>query len=538
MGKLVKYLLGLCVVIIVAIVAAISLVDINQYNDEIVQLVEESTGRNFQIDGELGFGLSLVPTVVIEDVKFGNADWGTKPDMLSVGRLEVHVSLFPLLSKTIKVNRLILIAPEILLETDKKGKGNWVLGIQERQAKKPVEVVKEEPAALPAFAINEVHIEDAKITYKDGITGKLSRVNIHDITVEAGGFDDPMSLTVKAAYDDIPVNIEGTLGTIDQLMANKNYPIKLSTTVSDATLGLDGHIARPKDATGLDIAITFSVETLAKLSKLSGGELPDFGPVILSGKLTDIEDGYSLKSLAVKAGESDLAGEVTVLTAGKQPAFKALLTSNILDLAAFSGDGEGKQDSKKKDKDAKVFPSDPLPLDGLKSANIDLNLTAKKIQTKAATLENIKLVLTLSNGKLSIKPLNAQLAGGTLESAIVLDGSGKTAALVVNLNIKNLQPGMLPHLKDKITGSKTDVTIKANGSGKSIAEIMAGLNGNILVKAGEGQLKSEEADLATSSAFLKTYRMLNPEASGEQGSQIQCYKGWHCTYRQGYCTRN
>ena len=521
MKKLIGICLGVIVIVIIAVVIAISMVDVNQYKGDVIQLVQEKTGRQFAVDGEFKLALSLVPTVVVEGVKFGNADWGSRPDMLTVGRLEIQVSLIPLLSNTIKVDRLILIAPEMLLETDKNGKGNWVLDILGRQDKKPAEKVKTGPVALPAFAINEVYIEDAKITYRDGVTEKLSRMNIDKITMEAGGLDEPMNLKLTAAYNDIPVSVEGTLGTVTQFMTNKGYPIKLVTSVNKATLGLDGQISRPKEVAGLDLAISFQVASLAELSQLTGGKLPDFGPINLAGKLTDVEGGYSLKSLSLKAGTTDLAGDMTVLTAGKPPILKAQLESNMIDLAAFAGGEEEHQTEQKKDGVTKVFPSDPLPLDGLKSANIELTLTAKKIQTKKATLENTKLVLTLNSGKLSIKPFNTQLAGGTMESDIVLDGSGKTATLTTNLNIKNLQPGQLSHLKDKITGANTDITIKARGAGNSIAAIMSDLDGHVLLKAGKGQITGKEADPATSSVFLKTYQMLNPGASS-QGTQIIC----------------
>src|SRR4030067_2162617 len=116
MKKLIGICLGVIVIVIIAVVIAISMVDVNRYKGDVIQLVQEKTGRQFAVDGEFKLALSLVPTVVVEGVKFGNADWGSRPDMLTVGRLEIQVSLIPLLSNTIKVDRLILIAPEMLLE--------------------------------------------------------------------------------------------------------------------------------------------------------------------------------------------------------------------------------------------------------------------------------------------------------------------------------------------------------------------------------------------------------------------------------------
>jgi uncharacterized protein involved in outer membrane biogenesis len=66
-----------------------------------------------------------VPTVVVEEVKFSNTSWGSKPEMMSLKKFELKVALLPLITGNIQVNKIILIDPEFLLETNKKGTGNW-----------------------------------------------------------------------------------------------------------------------------------------------------------------------------------------------------------------------------------------------------------------------------------------------------------------------------------------------------------------------------------------------------------------------------
>ncbi len=144
MSKVIKILAGLFVVVIIGVVIVISTIDVNQYKGEISRVAEEATGRKLIIDGDIGFKLSLIPTVVIEDVKFANASWGSKPDMLSLNKFEVQVSLMPLLSGNIQVNRVMLLGPVILLETDKKGVGNWVLA-GKKSEEKPEKKYEEKP---------------------------------------------------------------------------------------------------------------------------------------------------------------------------------------------------------------------------------------------------------------------------------------------------------------------------------------------------------------------------------------------------------
>jgi len=512
MGKVIKILAGLFIVAIIGIAIVISTFDVNQYKGEITQAVVDATGRKLVIDGDIGFKISLIPTVVIEDVKFANASWGSKPEMLSLDKFEVQVSLMPLLSGTIQVNRVILLAPEILLETNKKGVGNWVLEIE--QTEKKDSPPSDSDMSLPAIVVNEVHIENARITYKDGITGKETKIVIENIETKSESFDDPLSLLVKIAYNEIPIKIEGSLGSINQLMANEKYPVDLEIDVSDAKIGLHGLVAKPMEGKGLDLELSFNVASLSNLSKLAETELPALGPISLTGKLSDGKDSYSIKGMKLQAGKTDLSGDITANLSGKRPTLSANLSSNSIDLVELSG---GEAAAKKEAKKERVFSPDPLPLEGLKSVNANVTINARQIKTSSLILKKTKIVLKLKNGNLSIKPLSTLVAGGSLNGNIGLNASGKTAVLVTDINIKGLEPSQLEYFKGKITGGKTDVTIKVKGSGKSVSQIMAGLNGKLLAKIGKGELK----DSKTKAAGADLFSMLNPSGTRE-GTLIEC----------------
>src|SRR3972149_8138415 len=120
-----KIIGGITVLLFIVLAVFISTFDINTYKPDVIALVKEKTGRDFEIVGNLKFGYSLIPTVMVDGVRFGNAQWGSKPDMARIGHFEAQVSLLPLLRGNMTVNRLVLSATDILLETSKDGKGNW-----------------------------------------------------------------------------------------------------------------------------------------------------------------------------------------------------------------------------------------------------------------------------------------------------------------------------------------------------------------------------------------------------------------------------
>ncbi len=506
-------MIALLVLVVIVIIATI---DVNQYKGQVIELVENNTHRDFDIAGEMNLAISLIPTIVVEGVSFGNADWGSQDSMMTMQRLELEVSLIPLLKRTLQVNKLILLSPDILLETNAEGKGNWALDLGKTEP--------EEPAGeLPTIVINQIVIDDARLTYKDGMTGKVTEVTVDEIRLAGSGFGDPIELAITAAYNNIPITLQGSLGSPKQVFDNENLPVSLAGALSGAEFSVNGEIAHPMEARGLDLTVSFKVDSLHTLSQLAETELPEFGPVDFRGTLMDIEGGYSVKGLSLNAGPSDLSGEISVITSTERPALTALLKSNLIDLSGMAGEEEAKQQAAK-DPNAKIFSSDPLPLDGLKAADVDVSIEATRIITDFVTLENTTLGLKLNNGKLVLTPMTSTAAGGSLSSNITLDGSsGKSASLSTQVNIKNLQPELLPKLQGQVTGAKTDMNVRLSGSGQSVAAIMAGLNGKVLVQTGEGFIKSKESDKESSSTLLKTFRNLKPGAQGEEGTQLVCY---------------
>ena len=172
MGKFIKIVAALFVVAMIGVAVVISTLDVNQYKGDLIEAVEQATGRELQIGSDLQFAVSLIPTVVIEDVKFSNASWGSKPEMLTLNKFEIEVALLPLLSGNIQVNRVIFLEPDIFLETNKNGEANWDFSSKKPEKTDPS--VSESGTPLPAITINELHIENATIHYKDGVTVELS----------------------------------------------------------------------------------------------------------------------------------------------------------------------------------------------------------------------------------------------------------------------------------------------------------------------------------------------------------------------------
>ena len=124
-----KWILGICVAVVIAVFVTAYIIassyDFNKFKPQITQLAKEYTGRELTFSGDIELGLSLFPTLVVNDVAFQNASWGSRPQMAQIKHLKAQIALLPLLGGDIHIRRLTAVNPDILIEIDKSGKSNF-----------------------------------------------------------------------------------------------------------------------------------------------------------------------------------------------------------------------------------------------------------------------------------------------------------------------------------------------------------------------------------------------------------------------------
>jgi uncharacterized protein involved in outer membrane biogenesis len=151
--------------------------DLRGLKTTLVEQIAAATGRTLTINGDVGIDLfALPPRITIDDVRVGNAPWGSRPDMIRAKRLEAELDLLPLLVGDVAVPRLRLIGVDILLETNKAGDGNWEDIANFETAAGPV--APGLPILSPVLGAGTVSVAGGTVTLKDGITGTTKTINL------------------------------------------------------------------------------------------------------------------------------------------------------------------------------------------------------------------------------------------------------------------------------------------------------------------------------------------------------------------------
>ncbi|MBT5459358.1 MAG: AsmA family protein [Rhodospirillaceae bacterium] len=527
LSTLLKGLMTLMVAVVVTAVAILYSTDFSAYKGDIETLIRDATGRELVIEGEFKPTLSLTPSVVVDRVRFSNAGWGSRKDMARIGKLRAELELLPAFFGEIRIKQVVLSGADILLETGVDGTGNWVMGPQKAE----IETAKSSAAPLiPTF--DKILIEDSRITWRDGRSGTRSTVRIDRLRAQASTLQVPVRFGLKGAYNDHPIKLDGSVGSLNKVTGGGTLPLDLTFSAGGAVGAVKGAIRKPALGQGVALRLSASGKDLAALNDLLGADLPAIGPYGLSATLSDQGRRWHFKDLQLSLGGSDLSGTLTLDPGVSPVAIVATLRSTLLREVDFRDRDatisavrpiEKRVATSGALKDERIFSDDPLSLAGLSGAHVKTSLRAKRIETSEAVLEEASAQLLLQRGNLTLRQVKATYAGGAFSGDLDLKTAAGTPEITFKVDIAKLDlakiikeaghPGLL-------TGA-VDARASLSGRGSSVRSIMAGLNGTIDVTMNGGHIDRKLLDLLGSDAF----EALSPWSSENKGIEIKCLVG-------------
>ncbi|MFQ5785495.1 MAG: AsmA family protein [Alphaproteobacteria bacterium] len=286
-----------CIVLVIAAAAGgvmyLRSIDLNEHRDLIAAQVRAVTGRDLKLAGDARLAFSLAPTVVVEDVSFANAAWGSRPAMLTARRIKARIDLLSLFSGALVIRRLLLDEPRILLETDAEGRGNWVFGPEAADETRDDTVIP---------VVRKVFISGGRLTYRDGRSGAVHDVSIDGLTAEAVGPTRSIGVYLAGAYNGKAFSAAGTLGPLARLLADDSFPVDLGIEAASAMIAVEGEIAHPLTFAGLDLVITAHGDDVTTLGALVGWDIPALGSYRFRARLRDANDGFRIDDLEAETG--------------------------------------------------------------------------------------------------------------------------------------------------------------------------------------------------------------------------------------------
>lgn len=496
----------LAVALFATVLAIVNSTDFNAYKDWVAAQVKAATGRDLVLAGNVEVGLSLTPSVTINQVSFRNAEWGSEPAMLRFEKLTAEIELLPLLSDRIVIRRVILSDADVLLETNARDEGNWAMA--------PAGAAGGGSAA-PLPHVGEVEIERLALRFRNGVTGKTTRLDIDQLTARSDGADGAITLALRAAVDGRPLAIDGTTGALRQFTAGP-LPLDLKGRLDELTFAIAGQIADPGSLDGISLDLSLASPKPVSLGAFT---LPGAGPYRLAGQLTGADGSFQLGAASGRVGESDFTGDITYRAGAERPYLGLRLASTRLRTADFglepvlSGPDKGPADGR-------AFSAEPWNVPQLDFLDADVTWSAQEFVHGPYPLTNASIALALESGRLVLNSVTGNLADGRFSAGGTLDSMQAPPPLLARLRADDVAAGPLLEtmgLDSVLTSSSANLEIEIAGPAQSLRSLMGEANGFVTFETGRGQLQNRIVRLL----FADLFNLVSFGGSGES-AQVNC----------------
>jgi len=529
MNKTVKYLLiaasSLVILVIVAIVAVTTMVDVESYKPKIEQLVTEKTGYPLTLGGKIE--LSLFPWVGLgfTDLQLGNPQGFVGKTFVHIDGFQARLKLLPLLSKKVEMSSFVIKRPEIFFERSPKGVWNWQKLTEQGTSPKSSEAAKspsagggnqgaataqegggEQSFALQSLVVGEFSISDGRVRINDLQNKQQREISDFNLQLADVSLDKPIKMTMGAAIDGKPLKVNGSIGPLgsDPGAGKTNLDLVIEA-LDTAHIQISGYLADLKSGMSYNMAVSVEPFSLKKLLSSLGQSMP-----------VTTSDPKALEKISLKA---NIAGDTKQVTLSKSNillddtsidvdlsakdfakpdlAFTVAVDSIDVDRYLPPQQAEDKQTSggatapaTPSARSASSRPAEKAGVnyDPLRKLVLKGMVKVGKIKVHGGTLSNLALDVTGKNGLFNINSLGMDLYQGKLASTGKLNVQKNIPATSLNLNLQGVQVG--PLLKDFakkeiIEGLfKADLALTLQGDNADLIKRSLSGKGDLLFKDG------------------------------------------------------
>lgn len=258
---------GFFLFVIAAALVIPSIVDWNQYKDQVRSTVHSLTGRDIQIGGNLSFRIIPSPRLSAADVRLANPEGWNSEYFLELESLDIKAAFLPLLSLELQVNSITLQGARINLERNAEGIGNWEI------------LAGEKDGGGGDLRLDYFHVENAVINYYDASTGFNETISDIDATLSANSTRGPFQGEGLLSYRGERIGFRLAL---DELYEDRRSPFSIALVLGGQEPGV----------------------------KVTGSVLFEDGAPILSGRMeaSGADLGRLINAVSHLAGGAPVAG--------------------------------------------------------------------------------------------------------------------------------------------------------------------------------------------------------------------------------------
>jgi AsmA protein len=511
LGKIIGWLVAALVALFVlGAVAFFLFFDANNFRSEISRAVENSTGRELVIEGEIGITLFPWLAVDVGRSSLGNAEgFGDEP-FASFDNARMSVRLLPLLlRREIVVGGVAVDGLELNLRENRQGVSNW----DDLLARGSEEESGGEAPGSGDVNVAGIEFSGARVSYRSADSGYV----LGDASMKVGPITGTRRSLSVAGFE-----LQGTLDGVGAM------PTKLGIRTDGIGIDAVGKMitVQPLDLEALGMNISADVQPFSyadsvqpsavvkvdafsprSLMTVFGTEPPEtadpgaLSRLIIDANLALKTNTIELSDVTIKLDDTTFRGALTV-PRSSSGAYRFDLSADRIELARYmepaaEGNGSGTSES---------TPVE-IPTDLIRSLNARGNLRVATATLGNLLFEDVVLGLNVANGNLRINPVTAKLFGGTYGGDVRINAAASTPVLSVDEKIDSVDLGSLAKAmfdKENVTGDISGA-FRLSGSGQDMDAIQRSLAGNMSFQLSDGAYEGTDIwyELRRARALLK-----------------------------------
>lgn len=528
MKKLIKWLAAILGVFILLVVGFILLVDPNQFKPSIESLAKKQ-GVLLKMEGDLSWKLWPGIGLGLESVTVASTQTPDK-QLAKVEQMNLLLAIKPLLSGSFQSDHIVISGLDVNLLVDKNGKTNWDFVSENTTTDEPV---SDASASALDLNINKISLSNSRVLYQDESSKsrielkemdlQLSDVNTNNqsfpmqfvalVNIQSAS-DPAMSLKVDLANK---IQLDEKLDALQisdgqlrlEIQGKKSVQIPLAYQVS--VTGLQKQLAYQGNFSLKSISLRDLLSALdISLETAEPSALQDFA---ISSEFAGNDKKIQLDKLQMNLDKTQFTGSIAVNDFATS-AIKLNLQGDQLNLDHYLPPPS----EETTEATADTSGDEPLPLDALKSLNLNAKLQLAQLTIMEMQMQDVNWTILSRNGMLE-QDLSAKSYSGKLAFKNQLDARQSPANVKFDLAAEGVEvtPLMNDLFKDR-DAEKFDAQgalhLRALGSTSGVS--VNQLTNNLQANANFSGAELRVMPLNLEKQFCQLVQLVNKTQSPEQ----------------------
>ena len=431
------------------------------------------TGLDPVLRGEASVSLFPASAVSFDDVMLGA---NTGAPALTAEHVVARLRFFPLLIGRIEIADVSLIRPTIAIIFNDDRSSNWSDHIETLARN-----LKSGPDRPASFS--EIRITDGTVILRDEAYKILETISNVEMALAWPSISQSFAATGRFAWHDEPIDASVSLTDFAAALLGERSGLKLRLAGAPLKLAFDGYISH-RPTLKMEGTLAAYAVSIRDTLHWAGQQPPPgggFGRFALKAQTNVVGGTISLSGVNIELDGNTGEG---VLTFDGRQSLQGTLAAEGLDLTPYVSAvrllaaGERGWDSK------------PIALDGLDGVQLDLRLSAARVNVANVKFGRTAVAANLRDGNLAVAIGESQAFGGVVRGTFGLAKSSAGTDFKAQLQFADVD---LEQCLGEMFGirrleGKGNLGFAIDSSGRSVYDLTKGLNGTASLTSRKGAI--------------------------------------------------